>query len=89
MKIFRPVAYHLRVTTDYLSGVDTPAAEAIKTARQAAELSQGEAGALIGRTAHDWYRYESGARSMDRAVWALFLLSVGAHPKSLTHTPKR
>ena len=60
--------------------IDAPTPDQVKAARLAAELSQLEAGALIGRTGQDWYRYESGRRAMDPSTWALFMLATDQHP---------
>lgn len=60
--------------------LDSPSPNDVTSARHAAGLSQAQAGALIGRTNQEWYRYESGARGMDACLWSLFLLSTDQHP---------
>ncbi|WP_292931423.1 helix-turn-helix domain-containing protein [Noviherbaspirillum sp.] len=42
--------------------------------REAAGLTQGQAAALIYRTARNWQQWEGGERRMDPALWELFRL---------------
>ncbi len=51
-----------------------PTPEAIKAAREAAGLSQTEAGALIYSGLRSWQHWEAGERRMHPAMWELFLL---------------
>lgn len=53
-----------------------PSAIAVKRARTNAGLSVKEAAALIGKTERSWYRYESGDRVLDAALFELFKLKV-------------
>jgi len=78
LQIVRPLAYDLAMSHALL--IEAPTPDQVKAGRLAAGLLQPAAGALIGRTGQDWYRYESGRRAMDAAVWALFLLATDQHP---------
>ena len=49
----------------------------VKSARAAAGLTQTQAAALIYKKLLAWQRYESGNRSMDVALYELFLLKTG------------
>lgn len=51
-----------------------PTPEAIKAAREAAGLSQTEAGALIYSGLRSWQHWEAGERRMHPAMWELFLM---------------
>lgn len=44
----------------------------IRAMREAAGLTQGQAAALIYRTARNWQQWEGGERRMDPALWELF-----------------
>ena len=61
-----------------------PAANAapanIRAAREAAGLTQTQAGALCHRSLRAWQDAEAGTRNLDRAAWELFLLRTGQHP---------
>lgn len=48
----------------------------IRAAREAAGLTQTEAGALLYVTLRGWQQWESGERSMHPAFWELFRLKV-------------
>lgn len=60
-----------------------PAADAspaaIRAARNAAGLTQTEAGALCHRSLRCWQDAEHGLRNLDKAAWELFLLRTGQH----------
>lgn len=49
----------------------------VKSARAAVGLTQTQAAALIYKKLLAWQRYESGNRSMDVALYELFLLKTG------------
>ena len=49
----------------------------VKSARAAAGLTQTQAAALIYKKLLAWQRYESGDRSMDVALYELFLIKTG------------
>ena len=54
-----------------------PTPTQIKDARQAAGLTQTQAAGIIYKKVLAWQRYESGDRSMDVALYELFLLKTG------------
>lgn len=49
----------------------------VKSARAAVGLTQTQAAALIYKKLLAWQRYESGNRSMDVALYELFMLKTG------------
>ena len=49
----------------------------VKSARVAAGLTQKQAAAVIHKKLLAWQRYESGDRSMDCALYELFMLKTG------------
>ena len=49
----------------------------VKSARAAVGLTQTQAAALIYKKLLAWQRYESGNRSMDVALYELFLIKTG------------
>lgn len=49
-----------------------PTPAEIKSAREAASLTQKQAAALIYRTLRNWQQWEGGERPMDAALWELF-----------------
>ena len=49
----------------------------VKSARIAAGLTQTRAAAVIHKKLLAWQRYESGDRSMDCALYELFMLKTG------------
>ena len=49
----------------------------VKSARAAVGLTQTQAATLIYKKLLAWQRYESGDRSMDPALYELFLLKTG------------
>lgn len=60
--------------------MNTPAPEAIRAARDAADLTQAEAAELVHLgSAKRWSEYECGAQAMDAARWELFLIKTGQH----------
>lgn len=54
--------------------MDNPTPEEIKAARQAASLTQAQAGALVHTTVRTWQQWEAGDRAMHPAMWELFCL---------------
>jgi DNA-binding transcriptional regulator YiaG len=54
--------------------MDNPKPEDVKAARQAAGLTQTQAGALVHTTVRVWQQWEAGDRAMHPAFWELFLL---------------
>lgn len=65
-----------------------PAPEEIKTARESVHLTQGQAAALIYRTARNWQQWEGGERRMDPALWELFLLKATHQLQGQNHERK-
>lgn len=59
----------------------SPSPAKIRAAREKAELTQTEAGELIGAKLRTWQDWESGARNMPAAKWELFQLKVTASPR--------
>lgn len=57
-----------------------PSAAAIRTARNAAEHTQTEAGVLVGATLRTWQDWEGGQRPMPPGLFALYQLLSGQHP---------
>lgn len=55
-----------------------PTPEAIRTAREAAGLSQTAAGALVHTTVRTWQQWEAGDRRMHPAFWELFRIKSSA-----------
>jgi DNA-binding transcriptional regulator YiaG len=53
-----------------------PSPEEITAARQAAKLTQTEAGQLIYASLRTWQQYEAGDRRMHPAFWELFEIKV-------------
>lgn len=49
----------------------------IRAAREAAELSQAAAGALVHTTVRTWQQWEAGDRRMHPAFWELFRIKAG------------
>lgn len=66
-----------------LAHLPDPTPAAVLAARQCAGLNQAAAAALVGLGSHvRWSEYERGARTIDAARWALFLLATGQHPRA-------
>lgn len=61
-----------------------PAPEAIRTAREAAGLTQTEAAALIHCARGAWAQWEAGQRAMHPAFWDLFGRIVTERAQSAT-----
>ena len=57
--------------------LNNPTPEQIKKSRLNAGLTQAQAAAVIHKKLLAWQRYESGDRSMDCALYELFLLKTG------------
>ena len=51
-----------------------PKQQEIKKARQAAGLTQRQAGELLSVVVRTWQRWEYGERRMSPAMWELFLI---------------
>lgn len=54
-----------------------PTPEAIRAAREAAGLTQTEAGALVYAGLRAWQEWEAGARRMHPGLWELWQLKAG------------
>jgi DNA (cytosine-5)-methyltransferase 1 len=59
----------------------TPTPDQIRQARQKAGLTQGQAGALIGKSWRTWQNWEAPTnarrhRGMDPALWELFNIKI-------------
>jgi putative transcriptional regulator len=59
-----------------------PTPEEIKAAREAAQMTSAEAGALVHSTESKWREWESGARRMHPAFFELFNIKVKGQSKS-------
>ena len=57
--------------------LNNPTPEQIKKSRLNAGLTQAQAAAVIHKKLLAWQRYESGDRSMDCALYELFMLKTG------------
>lgn len=57
--------------------IEIPTPEQIKEARKRSGFTQTQAAAVIYKKLLAWQRYESGERSMDPALYELFLLKTG------------
>jgi DNA-binding transcriptional regulator YiaG len=53
-----------------------PRQDEIRAARQAAGLTQTQAGALLHTTVRTWQQWEAGDRAMHPAFWELFCLKI-------------
>lgn len=60
--------------TDPSSWPAAPAASEIRNGREAAGLTQRQAGALVYRSPEVWASWERGRRPMDPALWELWQL---------------
>lgn len=58
------------------SAASNPTPAEIRTAREAAGLSQSQAGDLIYSGLRSWQHWEAGERRMHPALWELFLLKL-------------
>jgi putative transcriptional regulator len=65
---------HFNRTSGPQGPVSNPSPNDIRAEREAAELTQGQAAALIYRTVRNWQQWEGGERLMDPALWELFCL---------------
>ena len=59
-----------------------PTPAEISAARENLGLTQQEAAALLHISLRAWQRYEAGERRMHPALWELFLLKTGQHPRA-------
>jgi transcriptional regulator with XRE-family HTH domain len=57
--------------------LNNPPPEQVKQARENTGLTQSQAAAVIYKKLLAWQRYESGDRSMDYALYELFMLKTG------------
>ena len=57
--------------------MNNPTPEQIKNSRLNVGLTQAQAAAVIYKKLLAWQRYESGDRSMDCALYELFMLKTG------------
>ena len=57
--------------------MNNPTPEQVKQARATAGLTQKQAAEVIYKKVLAWQRYESGDRSMDCALYELFMLKTG------------
>lgn len=53
-----------------------PAPATIRAAREAARLTQTEAGALVYSTCRAWQMWEAGDRPMHAGLWELFQVKI-------------
>lgn len=58
----------------------TPDPSDIRTAREAAGLSQTAAAAVIYKARNTWAQWEAGERAMDPAFWELFRIKTRRAP---------
>ncbi|WP_198021988.1 helix-turn-helix domain-containing protein [Algiphilus aromaticivorans] len=58
--------------TDLSNWPPSPAPTDIRSAREAAGLTQAQAGALIYRSPEVWASWERGRRPLDPALWELW-----------------
>jgi len=61
-----------------MSNHPNPTADAIRAARESAQLSQTDAAVLIHASLGAWQKWEQGDRRMHPAFWELFRLKSGA-----------
>ena len=67
-----------------------PTPAEVRAARDRAGISQAQAASLAGlQDKARWSEYERGARQIDGARWALWLLSVGLHPAARLAPPTK
>jgi hypothetical protein len=72
---------------DLLQSLPTPTPDQVRAARDRAGLTLAQCAQLAGLGAHArWSEYERGARRIDLARWALFLLATGQHPRARAST---
>lgn len=55
-----------------------PSPDEIRAAREAAGLTQAQAGALVHSALRSWQRWEEGAREMHPAFWELFRIKTSS-----------
>lgn len=58
-----------------------PSPTLIRTSRLALNLTQSQAGAIVGATARSWRAWESGFRVMPGSKWELFQIKTGIKEK--------
>ena len=64
------------------SAASNPTPAEIRAAREAAGLSQSQAGDLIYSGLRSWQHWEAGERRMHPALWELFLLKLSSRSQS-------
>ncbi len=62
----------------------SPTPSEIKAARNAAGLTQTQAGALLHTTVRTWQQWEAGDRAMHPAMWELFCIKTEKHQPAPT-----
>lgn len=65
--------------------MNSPTPDKVRAAREAAGLTQAEAGALVYVGYRTWQKWEHGSRAMHRAYWELFRLKSGLDCSSPAH----
>lgn len=63
-----------------MSSPVSPTTEQVRAAREAAGLTQTQAGELIFGARRTWADWEGGQRKMPLTAWHLFLLLTDQHP---------
>ncbi|MEI2770756.1 MAG: helix-turn-helix domain-containing protein [Candidatus Competibacter sp.] len=58
-----------------------PSPDTIRAAREAAGLTQTQAGAVVYSSMRAWQQWESGERRLHPAIWELFRLKAKPKPK--------
>lgn len=66
---------------------DEPTPEQVRAAREAAGLTQEQAGAITHNARRAWQDWEAGNRRMPHSAWTLYLLMTNQHP-NYQLTPK-
>lgn len=54
-----------------------PTKDQVRSARDAAGLTQAESAQIVYVTSHAWHYWETGKRAMPAAAWELFLIKTG------------
>lgn len=58
--------------------MNSPTKEEIRVAREAAGITQAQAGALVHANLRSWQKWEAGERAMHPAFWELFQIKATA-----------
>ena len=56
-----------------------PSKEQVRSARDAAGLTQAQAAEIVYVTSHAWHYWEKGKRAMPAGLWELFLIKTEVH----------